>query len=87
MARLTYQQRKRLPRGSFAIPSRAPGAGSYPVTDRAHARAALQRVHQFGSPAEHAAVHRKVKQRFPGMLARHMAEHHRRRPPARSRRS
>ncbi len=79
MARLTYQQRKRLPGSAFAIPSKAPGAGSYPVTDRAHAQAALQRAHQFASPAEHAAVHRKVGQRFPAMLARHLAKHHRRR--------
>jgi hypothetical protein len=77
MARLTFAQRKRLPKSVFAIPAKAPGPGSYPIPDRAHARAALQRAHQFASPAEHAAVHRAVGRRFPDLLAEHLARHHR----------
>ena len=77
MARLTYRERKRLSKETFAIPSKAPGGGSYPVPDKAHARSALQRVHQYGNAQEHAAVHRKVGQKFPELLARHLLKHHR----------
>jgi len=41
MARLTMQQRRALPRSDFAVPSKAPGPGSYPLNDRAHAIAAV----------------------------------------------
>ncbi len=67
MAVLTTAQRKKLPSSSFAIPGKKPGAGSYPVPDKSHARNALARVSQFGSPAQKAAVRAKVAKKFPGM--------------------
>jgi hypothetical protein len=70
MARLTTQQRKKLPAKSFAIPGKKPGAGSYPVPDAAHARNALSRVSQFGSSAEKATVRAKVAKKYPGIGAR-----------------
>jgi hypothetical protein len=62
MAKLTTQTRKALPSGDFALPGRR-----YPVEDKNHARNALSRVSQNGTPAEKAAVRRKVSAKFPGI--------------------
>jgi hypothetical protein len=67
MAKLTTAARKKLPKSSFAIPGKRPGAGSYPVSDKAHARNALSRVSQHGSSSEKAAVRAKVHAKFPGI--------------------
>jgi hypothetical protein len=67
MAKLTYQQRKRMPKKSFVIPSKAPGGGSYPIPDKAHARNALARVSQHGTPAEKARVRGAVKAKYPSI--------------------
>jgi hypothetical protein len=68
MAKLTAEQRKKLPKSSFAVPGKAPASGSYPVNDRNHAKAALSMSARHGTPAEKAAVKAKVKGKFPGML-------------------
>ena len=65
MAELDTTARKRLPRSDFAIPEKAPGSGSYPIPDEAHARDALARVAANGSPEEQARVRRAVHERFP----------------------
>ncbi len=70
MARLSYQQRKSLPRSEYAIPERAPGPGSYPIPDRAHARNALARVSAYGTPQEKRRVRMAVARRFPEVLGR-----------------
>jgi hypothetical protein len=75
MAVLSAKQRQNLPKSSFALPGKGKGpkgagAGAYPVPDRAHAKAALSRVSQFGSPAEKATVRAKVRAKFPGMGAK-----------------
>jgi hypothetical protein len=62
MAKLTTKQRKALPSKSFAGPNR-----SYPINDPNHARNALARVSQFGSPELQARVKAKVKAKFPGI--------------------
>jgi len=67
MARLKMKQRKALASSSFAIPSKAPGSGSYPIPDRSHAANALARVSQHGSPAEKAQVRAKVRRKYPNM--------------------
>lgn len=68
MAKLTSKQRKALPRKDFAVPSkRKGGKGGYPIPDKAHARNALSRVSQFGSPAEKAEVRAKVHSKFPSV--------------------
>lgn len=69
MGRLTAKARRALPKSDFAGPHE-----SYPDEDPAHARAALSRVSEFGSPALKAEVRRKVKAKFPGMT---VTEHHR----------
>jgi hypothetical protein len=64
MSKLTYEHRKHLPKSTFAIKSGGPGDhGRYPIPDKSHARNALARVAQHGTPSEkkqvRAAVHRK----------------------------
>lgn len=63
MAKLTYKARKKLPKKSFVFP----GKRAYPIEDKAHARNALSRVSQFGSPSEKAAVKAKVHAKYPAI--------------------
>jgi len=62
MAKLTTAIRKKIPTGEFALPGRR-----YPIEDKAHARNALSRVSQDGTPAEKATVRRKVRRLFPDL--------------------
>lgn len=62
MAKLTAAQRKKIPGKDFALPG-----GRYPVEDKSHARNALARVAQHGSPAEKSKVRAKVHSKFPGI--------------------
>ncbi len=64
MSRLSSAMRRKMPKADFAVPSKAPESGSYPVPDASHARNALARVSQFGSPSEKAEVRSKVKRKF-----------------------
>lgn len=63
MSRLTYQERKGLPRSSFAIPEKR----AYPIDTRDRARNALARVSQFGTPEEQKRVRAAVHRRYPGI--------------------
>ena len=67
MALLATAARKALPKSDFAVPAKAPGSGSYPIPDASHARNALARASQFGTPAVKAAVRAKVKAKFPAI--------------------
>lgn len=60
MAKLTYRQRKSLSTKSFALPGRR-----YPIEDKAHARNALARVSQHGTPSEKSRVRAAVHRKFP----------------------
>jgi hypothetical protein len=62
VAKLTTAARKKLPAQDFALPG-----GRYPVNDPNHARNALARVSQYGSPAEKAAVRGKVAAKYPAI--------------------
>ena len=66
MAKLTTKARTALPTSDFALPGRR-----YPVEDRSHARNALARVSQHGTPAEKASVRRKVHAKYPSMGSSH----------------
>ena len=63
MARLSASQRRNLPRGDFALSKQR----KYPINDRSHARNALARVSQYGSPAQKARVRAAVRRRYPGI--------------------
>lgn len=62
MAKLDAKERNSLPGKDFAGPDR-----SYPVEDKSHARNALARVSQHGSPSEKKEVKAKVAKKFPGI--------------------
>lgn len=67
MAELTAAGRKRINRSNFAIPEKAPGPGSYPIHDAAHARAALARVAANGSASDQQRVRAAVAAKYPGI--------------------
>lgn len=58
MAKLTYEERKELPKGVFVFPK----TRRYPIEDVTHARDALAR--SSGKP-EHATVVAAVKRKYP----------------------
>ena len=61
---LTALGRKRIKEKNFALPG-----GRYPIHDRSHARNALARVAQHGTPAEKAKVRAAVARKYPGIGA------------------
>lgn len=62
MAKLTAAGRKHIASKNFALPG-----GRYPIEDASHARNALARVSQHGSPSEKATVRAKVHAKYPGI--------------------
>jgi hypothetical protein len=62
LAELSAKKRKQLPDSAFALPGRR-----YPIHDKAHARNALARVAQHGTPAEQKRVRAAVRKRFPSI--------------------
>lgn len=62
MAELTTKRRKALPKSSFALPGRR-----YPIHDPSHARNALARVAQHGTPSEKQKVRAAVRHKYPGI--------------------
>jgi hypothetical protein len=63
VAKLSGEKRKSLAAKSFAEPEKK----KYPIEDKAHARNALSRVAQSGTPAEKAKVKRAVKKKYPSI--------------------
>ncbi len=59
MATLTEKQKKAVPKSKRGLPGKS-GTGSYPMPDKAHARNALARVAQHGTPSEKARVRAKA---------------------------
>jgi hypothetical protein len=62
---LTAAARKKLPKSAFAIPEEE----AYPIHDEAHARNALARVTQHGTPEQKRRVRNAVKRRYPHIVA------------------
>ena len=72
MAKLSYQQRKKMPKKSFAFPSKKTssnqaGKGAYPIPDANHARNALARGSKWLSPADYAKLKGIVHRKFPSI--------------------
>lgn len=59
MAKLTSQERNSLDSSEFALPGRR-----YPIEDKSHARNALARVSQHGTPEEKSKVRSAVHRKF-----------------------
>ena len=58
---LTAKTRAKIPTGEFAIPE----SRKYPIHDRIHARNALMRVSQYGTPSEKSRVRSAVHSKYP----------------------
>jgi len=67
-ANLTAAGREKIKPKNFALPKQE----KYPIHDAPHARNALARVSQHGTPAERATVRSKVYARFPGLKEHHV---------------
>ena len=59
---LTAKGRKHIAPGNFALPGRR-----YPIHDESHARNALSRVAQNGTPEEQAKVRAAVHRKYPNI--------------------
>jgi hypothetical protein len=68
---LTTTAREHIAPRNFAIPEKAPDSGSYPIEDLPHAKNALARVSQFGTPEEQARVRKSVYDKYPELKDRH----------------
>ncbi len=62
--KLTAADRHALPAEDFALSAKDE---SYPIPDKSHARNALARVSQHGTPAEKARVRAKVHVKYPSI--------------------
>ncbi|HDG97979.1 MAG TPA: hypothetical protein ENG73_07405 [Desulfobacterales bacterium] len=72
MARLSYKQRVKMTKKSFAFPEKKTkknpaGRGAYPINDEEHARAALRYGARYLSPSELARLKRKIHRKFPNI--------------------
>jgi len=63
MSRLTAAGRRHLPSSDFAIPSER----KYPIENISHARNALARVSEYGTPSEKAEVRHAVDRKYPSL--------------------
>lgn len=63
MAKLKAATRKRMKATTFALPAQR----EYPIPDISHARNALSRVAQNGTPEEKKKVRAAVKRKFPSI--------------------
>lgn len=63
MAVLTEKRRAKLKGSAFVFPKER----AYPIYDRAHARAALARVAQWGTPSKIERVKAAIRKKFPKM--------------------
>lgn len=55
MARLTERQKKAVPKSKRGLPNKS-GTGSYPMPDKAHARAAKSYAARYASPSQRAQI-------------------------------
>jgi len=68
MAVLSTAERKKLPAKDFALPG-----DRYPIHDESHARNALARVAQHGTPEEKAKVRAAVHRKYPNIGQEHQS--------------
>lgn len=73
MSKLTPRGRAHIKAKNFALPGRR-----YPIEDIKHARNAIARVHQVGTPAEIKKVESRVHSRYPSIEIHGYARRHRR---------
>ncbi len=59
MAILSEKQKRAVPKSERGLPNKS-GTGSYPMPDKAHARAAKSYASRFASPAQQAQIDAKA---------------------------
>lgn len=64
---LSTADRKSLPKKVFGLPEKAPGRGSYPMPDQAHAKLAEGFAKKNATPMQQKKINAKAKKLFPGM--------------------
>mgnify|MGYP003392886262 CR=1 FL=1 len=69
MAKLTPKKRNALQKESFALPKER----KYPIEDEAHAKNALARVSQNGTPEEKKKVAQAIAKKYPIMAKNSVA--------------
>lgn len=69
---LTTEAREKIKPKNFAVSSKKSDTGEpkYPINDPKHARNALTRVRQFGTPAEKSQVYSAVSKKYPALATR-----------------
>lgn len=67
MAKLTAKKRNALPAKAFVFKKER----KYPIEDKAHARNALARVSQHGTPAQKAKVRSAVRKKYPSIAQKY----------------
>lgn len=71
MAELTAKGRKRVKESNFVYPpSKKNPRGKYPIHDLDHAKNALSRVSQHGTPVEKKKVRAAVYRKYPALKKR-----------------
>ncbi len=66
-ATLSSEERDKLPDSDFVFPHDDPSKRRYPIPDVSHARNALARVAQHGTPSEQEKVRHAVHSRYPAL--------------------
>jgi hypothetical protein len=64
------KKRSAIKKSNFAIKAKGGAGAKYPIQDLAHARNALARVSQYGTPTEKRQVARAVKKKYPALAQR-----------------
>ena len=70
--KLTTKDRKHIKKSNFAL--HEDGENKYPIEDENHARNALTRISEYGTPEEKAEVREKVHEKFPGIKLKKKAK-------------
>ena len=68
-ATLSSEERDKLPDSDFVFPNDDPSKRRYPIPDLSHARNALARVAQHGTPSEQEKVRHAVHSRYPALAS------------------
>lgn len=64
------KKRSAIKKSNFAVKAKGKKEAKYPIQDLSHARNALARVSQHGTPTEKKQVARAVKRKYPALAKR-----------------
>lgn len=64
------KKRSAIKTSNFAVKAKGKTPAKYPIQDLSHARNALARVSQFGTPTEKKQVARAIQRKYPALAKR-----------------